>query len=68
MHYEIISMIIGLLLIIIGFYLKNREKQKPSLRLNVFLGYNFFKHYGVILIVMGFFLVFISLHSIFYSS
>lgn len=66
MYDEIISMILGLLVIIFGFYLKNREKQKPSLKLNVFLGYNFFKHYGVILIVMGFFLVLISLHSVFY--
>jgi hypothetical protein len=60
------SIIIGILIIIIGFYFKNKETRKPSLRLNAFLGYTFFKHFGIILILMGFFLVLISLHSIFY--
>lgn len=59
-------LIFGLVLLITGYFLYSKEKKKPNLKLNSFLGYKFFKNYGIILMFFGIFLLFIAIHSMIY--
>ncbi len=63
---KMIDLALGFALIIGGYFLNTKEKRKPNVSLNLFLGYKFFKHYGIILMFFGVFMVFIAIHSIIY--
>lgn len=57
------TLVLGFAFLISGYFLHTKEKRKPNVSLNLFLGYKFFKHFGIILIFFGVFLCFIIIHS-----
>lgn len=63
---KIMTLIFGIIVLITGCLLYYREKKKHNVKVNLFFGYKFFKHYGMILIFFGIFLIFIAVHSIIY--
>ncbi len=63
---KITAFFLGLALLIAGYLLYTKERRKPNVSLNLLLGYKFFKHYGIILMFFGVFMVFIAIHSIIY--
>lgn len=63
---EMIALFLGFALQIGGYFLHTKEKRNPNVSLNLFLGYKFFKHYGIILMFFGVFMVFIAIHSMIY--
>jgi hypothetical protein len=63
---KMIAFFLGFAFLVGGYFLYNKEKRKPNVNLNLFFGYKFFKHYGIILMFFGVFLLFIAIHSMIY--
>ncbi|CAD0004893.1 hypothetical protein [Flavobacterium chungangense] len=63
---KVITFILGIILMTVGGLLYYSEKIKSNERINIFLGYKFFKHYGRILVFFGSFLIIIAIHSFIY--